>query len=127
MIRLKKLPVITISALTVIGALLLLPVIATGDDRSDINLNSTSKQIQKQPNVGDSNREKTRGQLLYENNCSVCHETSVHKRNPRKADSMAKIKYWVTRWSTELKLNWPDSDINAVTKYLNSRYYKLKE
>lgn len=71
-----------------------------------------------------ANQEKSRGQLLYETHCGVCHDTSVHNRNPRKADSIGKIKYFVTRWSTELKLNWSSSEIDEVTQYLNSKYYK---
>lgn len=74
-----------------------------------------------------SNIDKPRGQLLYETHCIACHDNSVHNRNPRKADSVGKIKYWVTRWSTELKLNWSSSDIDEVAKYLNSKYYKFEE
>lgn len=74
-----------------------------------------------------SNIERPRGQLLYETHCIACHGKSVHSRNPRKADSVGKINYWVTRWSSELKLNWSSSDIDEVTNYLNSKYYKFKE
>lgn len=74
-----------------------------------------------------SDIERPRGQLLYETHCSACHEQSVHSRNPRKAESVDKIKYFVTRWSTELKLNWSSSDIDEVAKYLNSKYYNFEQ
>lgn len=77
--------------------------------------------------MNTSEMDKPRGQLLYETHCSACHDTSVHKRNPRKAESIGKIKYWVTRWSNELKLNWSSSDINEVTQYLNAKYYRHTE
>ena len=80
-----------------------------------------------QTEMKSTNMDKPRGQLLYETHCAACHDQSVHKRKPRKADSVAKIKSWVSRWSTELKLNWSGSDIDAVASYLNSKYYKFNE
>lgn len=86
-----------------------------------------SEEPSEPPAIKTSDIENSRGQLLYETHCAACHDQSVHNRKPRKADSIGKIKYWVTRWSTELKLSWSSSDIDAVAQYLNSKYYKFKE
>lgn len=98
--------------------------IAIGDTKEEIMLESTSGKEISKPVIRDAQVEKPRGQLLYETHCNACHDTSVHGRNPRKAESIDKIKYFVARWSKELNLKWEQSDIDAVTDYVNSRYYQ---
>lgn len=75
----------------------------------------------------DDDKLKSRGALLYENHCRVCHESNVHIRNNRRAKSISDIEYWVTRWSTHLELNWKKQDITDVTNYIDSTYYKFKK
>ena len=75
----------------------------------------------------DPDADKPRGQLLYENHCGECHESSVHNREKRKADSINKIRYWVTKWSKELKLNWSTQEIEEVTKHVNSSFYHFQK
>ena len=69
--------------------------------------------------------ELPRGKMLYENHCKECHESNVHIRKNRRARSTADIIYWITRWSTHLKLNWNTDDINEVEHYLEETYYKF--
>jgi len=69
----------------------------------------------------------SRGELLYENHCTVCHESGVHIRANRKAKSIADVRGWVERWSGELKLKWSREDIDDVTEFLARRYYKCDE
>lgn len=78
-----------------------------------------------QPFTAVDNKLKTRGELLYENHCRVCHESNVHIRNNRRAKSKSDIEYWVTRWSTHLALNWKKQDVIDVVNHLNSAYYKF--
>ncbi len=66
-----------------------------------------------------------RGQLLYENHCQVCHESVVHVRQNRRAESKDQLQTWVVRWSTHLKLTWTAEDTGAVVDYLNQRYYQF--
>jgi len=96
---------------------------AVGDTKASIELGQDGHTNPVQNTMPDTQKEKPRGQLLYENHCGACHETSVHARNPRKASTTSDIRQWVSRWQKELKLNWPAADIDEVTKYLNSRYY----
>ena len=112
--------------LTTISMLLFFSETSIAGAKTDIEINkeAPSQTETSEPSATDDN--KPRGQLLYENHCGECHESSVHKRNPRKADSISKIKYWVTRWNKELKLNWSDADITEVAQYLNTRYYHFK-
>lgn len=66
-----------------------------------------------------------RGQLLYENHCQVCHDSRAHIRENHKARSPADVEMWVKRWSTYLKLNWKQAEIEDVRTFLSDRYYKF--
>jgi len=66
----------------------------------------------------------SRGELLYENHCTVCHDSTVHIRANRKAKSITDLRRWAARWSGELKLNWSSEEIDDVAEYLARRYYK---
>ncbi|MDX2463842.1 MAG: hypothetical protein QNK31_04970 [Porticoccus sp.] len=68
-----------------------------------------------------------RGQLLYENHCTGCHESRVYIREKRKSRSVTDIAKWVLRWSQHLKLDWTRSEINDVTEYLNQHFYQLPD
>ena len=67
--------------------------------------------------------ESARGQALYETRCRDCHGQSVHERNPRAARTVAEIREFVVRWDRELGALWRDDELDAVTRYLNERYY----
>lgn len=69
----------------------------------------------------------SRGELLYENHCTVCHASVVHVREHRSAKSISDLRAWTRRWSGELKLNWSDEEINDVAEFLARRYYKFRE
>ena len=64
-----------------------------------------------------------RGKLLYENQCSACHESTMHVRGNHKAKSLAEIRAEVLRWSANQKLNWGPAEIDDVTDYLDENFY----
>ena len=64
-----------------------------------------------------------RGQLLYENHCTVCHASQVHIRDKRKARSEDDVLEWVERWRDHLQLNWGRQEVSDVQRYLYLRYY----
>ena len=66
-----------------------------------------------------------RGQMLYENHCIACHESTAHVRNNRRANSLKELQSWVIRWSNQQQLNWSAEDIRDVVNYLNNHYYKF--
>jgi len=107
--------------------LIFLSPIAMGDVKNSIEPDQAGLAKPMQQKLPDAQKEIPRGQLLYENHCGGCHESSVHGRDPRKASTINEIKQWVTRWQKDLKLNWPVTDIDEVTRYLNSRYYQYSE
>lgn len=66
----------------------------------------------------------SRGQLLYQNHCTVCHESNLHIRQKSKAKTLADINKWVNHWSQQSKLDWSATDIEDVVNYLNQTYYQ---
>ena len=64
-----------------------------------------------------------RGKLLYENECTECHESQVHIRKNHKARSLGDIQWQAIRWSREKKLEWSGSDVNDVSWFLYKQYY----
>lgn len=68
----------------------------------------------------------SRGQMLYENHCQVCHTSVVHVREMRRVHSINDLEHWVKRWADTLKLSWGKEEINDVVYYLNQQYYKMK-
>ena len=69
----------------------------------------------------------TRGQMLYENHCLSCHESQMHIRANTKVKQLSQLSYFVLVRSSELNLQWGDEERDAVTKYLNERYYNLAD
>jgi mono/diheme cytochrome c family protein len=64
-----------------------------------------------------------RGEVLYKARCVGCHDTSVHRREARKALTIEGIKAQVKRWDSFTGGAWGDTEINDVTTYLNDLYY----
>ena len=77
-------------------------------------------------NSGQAN-EVDRGQMLYENHCVDCHADYVHNRENRKINTLMDLEKRVFHWQYHLKLDWSISDVNQVTTYLNSRFYKIPD
>lgn len=73
--------------------------------------------------VGAQAADPERGRLLYENHCTDCHESLVHIRDERKADSPAALRAQIERWRDTLDLSWGDDEVDDVQAYLNQRFY----
>lgn len=65
----------------------------------------------------------TRGQQLYQNQCTTCHESLVHVRRDRRAKDLAAVRTQIVRWSSTMGLQWKDEEIDDVLAFLNARYY----
>jgi mono/diheme cytochrome c family protein len=100
---------------------------ATGDVKPTIEPESASQAESAQQKLPEAQKDRPRGQMLYENHCGGCHETSVHGRSPRVAGSISEIRRWINLWQKELKLNWSRADIDEVTSYINDKYYQFAE
>ena len=66
-----------------------------------------------------------RGEMLYENHCTICHTSVVHVRDTHRATSDVEVENWVRRWSADQKLGWSDEDVNEVTGYLLRTFYSF--
>lgn len=67
-----------------------------------------------------------RGQMLYENHCTACHESVVHIRQTRRTPSLAALRGRVTQWADYLRLDWGVDEVEEVTRYLDDRYYRFE-
>jgi mono/diheme cytochrome c family protein len=66
-----------------------------------------------------------RGRTLYDARCNSCHAESVHSREKRAATDFDEIRGWVRRWSGNLGLQWTEAEIEDVSAWLNTRYYRF--
>lgn len=64
-----------------------------------------------------------RGKLLYETHCEQCHTQQIHWRNKAQASDMKHLINEVGVWQRAAGLEWTASDIEEVSRYLNSLYY----
>jgi len=67
----------------------------------------------------------SRGELLYTTHCVSCHTTQVHWRDKKLATDWPSLRQQVQRWASNIGMNWTDDDIAAVTRYLNTHYYRF--
>ena len=67
-----------------------------------------------------------RGRALYETRCIACHDRSVHQRDSRKAGDLAALRREVERWNATTGGDWKAEEVDAVTGYLNDRYYRFE-
>lgn len=74
---------------------------------------------------GSGRGDLARGQSLYETNCGGCHDRSVHGRPERSARTYEEIRTYVVRWQREVGASWRPDDVDAVTAWLNDRYYRF--
>lgn len=69
----------------------------------------------------------SRGQLLYENHCMGCHESVAQIRTRQQVKSHAALREAVARWATNINLPWGKEEIEEVTRYLGTQYYKFEK
>lgn len=90
---------------------------------SSYKMSDTTPSTTKTGNADVMSDKIPRGQMLYENHCRVCHDSTVHVRENHKAKSTKDLFYWVNRWSGHLKLQWSEDDKMAVVKHLGKTFY----
>jgi mono/diheme cytochrome c family protein len=64
------------------------------------------------------------GEALYSVHCHVCHSAQVHWRDNKLATNWDGLKAQVRRWQGNLKLTWSEKEVEDVTLYLNTLYYR---
>lgn len=68
-----------------------------------------------------------RGRELYENHCTVCHTSKVHRRYPPSAIDREALRFIVKVWVDEQKLRWSPADIEDVVHYLDRTHYRFEK
>ena len=63
------------------------------------------------------------GRTLYENQCTGCHDRSVHRRESRLARSFDALRAEVQRWSENSNAGFRPDEVDSIAAYLNQRYY----
>ncbi len=66
------------------------------------------------------------GKELQQKHCMSCHDDSVYTRKDRFIDNPSSLRTQVQRCESTLGLQWFDEDVDAVTAYLNKKYYQFK-
>ena len=66
------------------------------------------------------------GKSLQQENCMRCHDDSMYTREERRVTTHDALKAQVQRCETNLNLTWFPEDVEAVTEYLNTTFYKFK-
>jgi len=64
-----------------------------------------------------------RGEALYENHCTSCHDVVLHTRDTRRATSIAELRKWVATWSFHASLDWSNEEIDDVADFMDRRWY----
>lgn len=67
-----------------------------------------------------------RGQMLYQKNCTGCHQPSIHTRTNSIIHSRGALKKRVEFCEIQNGKSWTAEQIEDVVAYLNQRYYKFK-
>ena len=68
-------------------------------------------------------QEPDRGEMLYQNHCTECHESTLHVRAKTKVGTRVDLEAFVRRWSDYKQLGWSDTERNAVSEYLDQTFY----
>ena len=66
------------------------------------------------------------GKSLQQENCMRCHDDSIYTREERRVTTRDALQQQVQRCETNLNLAWFPEDVDAVTEYLNTSFYKFK-
>ena len=77
------------------------------------------------PAVADGAAGLDRGRALYENHCTACHTSKVHRRFPPRAIDLEALRFIVKVWVEENRLSWGPQEIEDVVEYLDRTHYRF--
>lgn len=67
----------------------------------------------------------SRGQLLYETHCIVCHREGLHDRKNSKVATYADLRYQVERWTKETGRPFSAAEREDLIEFLDATHYRL--
>ena len=66
---------------------------------------------------------ESNGEMLYSTHCVSCHTTAIHWQDKKQATNWSSLQAQVRRWQYGIKLQWSESDILDVSRFLNDSFY----
>ena len=67
-----------------------------------------------------------RGEMLYDNHCLQCHARQIHWREKILVTDLKSLIAEVDRLQRISGLEWNNSDIDDVSRYLNDQFYHYR-
>ena len=67
-----------------------------------------------------------RGKVLFEENCTMCHDSKKFTRMDRHVRSLKKLKTQVWNCQDGAGYDWTQEQIDDVVEYLNATFYHFK-
>ena len=74
---------------------------------------------------GAAAQDVSRGQLLYETHCVVCHREGLHERQNSKVASYSDLRYQVERWTKETRRRFTPDEREDLIEFLDATHYRL--
>nr|VFJ47906.1 MAG: Cytochrome c, mono- and diheme variants [Candidatus Kentron sp. DK]VFJ59951.1 MAG: Cytochrome c, mono- and diheme variants [Candidatus Kentron sp. DK] len=71
----------------------------------------------------EENAELKQGRQLHRENCVRCHDALLYTKKNRRVGSLPALESQVEFCATNLRLQWFDEEIDAVSAYLNRTFY----
>ncbi len=68
----------------------------------------------------------SRGQLLYETHCIVCHREGLHNRKDSKVATYTDLRYQVERWSKQAGRSFTPEEEADLVEFLDAAHYRLE-
>ena len=66
------------------------------------------------------------GQVLHDEDCTICHNSSVYTRADRKVQSLERLRRQVNLCQGDVGAEWSEAQVNHVIEFLNTSYYKFE-
>jgi len=76
------------------------------------------------PGVAEA-QDISRGQLLYETHCVVCHREGLHDRQNSKVATYTDLRRQVERWTKETKRSFSAAEREDLIEFLDATHYRL--
>lgn len=75
--------------------------------------------------AGETDKPLPDGKQIYDKHCMGCHDTRIHTRPNRIVHVYTDLANRVKFCDAQLKSNFNDAQLKAVTEYLNTSFYKF--
>jgi len=89
---------------------------------SVINMSNVSFASESESEIADP---IAHGEEAHENHCYKCHSDDVYTRDNRFVKSIDALSKQVVRCKDGSDIPWFDEDADAVTQFLNKKYYRF--